>query len=105
MYPPPVSSATTARILAVPGLAQAMAGRFGNGEGREARQGDLAAPAPGLGDQAVQPFEVHAAEPGRGAPGVTAQVVEHAADADADRDVQGGQVAVQPLLLLGRAVS
>jgi hypothetical protein len=56
----------------------------------------LAAPAPRLDYEAVEEFELEPAHPARGAWDAPGQVVEHAADADADRDAERAEVAVQP---------
>ncbi len=75
-----------------------------DGEHRELWQGELPPPAPRLGDEAMQPLEVQLPHPQRSAGRVTAQVVEDAADTDADRDASAGKVAVQPELLFWGAV-
>jgi hypothetical protein len=72
--------------------------------GEEVGEGELAAPAPGLGDEAVEPFELEAAHPEGGTGGAAGDVVEDAADADADGDVEGAEIAVEPELLAGGAV-
>lgn len=61
-------------------------------EGDELWQGELSAPAPGLADEAVEPLQAEAAEPGGGAGDAAGQVVEHAADADGDDDAQVGEL-------------
>jgi hypothetical protein len=68
------------------------------------REGELAAPAPGLGDEAVEPLQLEPADPERGARRTSREVVEDPADADSDRDVERTEVAVHPQFLSGRAV-
>jgi len=72
--------------------------------GGEQRQRHLATPAPRLADQPVTPLEVQPPHPQRCARHRSRQVVEHAADADTDRDAEGDEVAVEPVLLFGRAI-
>ena len=62
-------------------------------EEQEAGEGELAPPAPGLRDEAVQPFDAEAAHPGRSASGDPGDKVKGAAHADHDRHTQPRAVA------------
>ncbi len=71
---------------------------------REEGEGGHAARAPGLADEAVEPFEAEAAEPAGRARGDAGDEVEGAADAEGDGDRQLVPALVDPDVLAGMAV-